>query len=166
MRTSTALSLLLSLSLSCARAQAACDDAGKIYRVCSDQGKILDQAAQTARAQGQLLILVIGAEWCPWCVSLHGLLKERYEGMPVAEIALYREHDRLPSGERVQAQLMKGAGLKKEPRGIPQIVVYDPKTQRAVFIDTGDLEQNTATQKGHDPAKVAAAVRDAARSLR
>jgi hypothetical protein len=55
---------------------------------------------------------------------------------------------------------------KKKVEGIPVLALVNPQTGKAVIIGTEALEQNSDTHKGHDPAKVLAALDAAAKSLR
>ncbi len=147
-----------------------CDDKGKIYRVCTDQAKIFDSAWEKAKAENKHLLVVFGADWCPWCVSIHRLLSLGEEGLPganvvVEEIGLYQEREKLASGLSV---LDRVAALSKSPvkrDGVPLLAVINPKNSKATFINTAPLEKNTKVSKGHDPKKLSAAVQKAIKSV-
>jgi len=47
--------------------------------------------------------------------------------------------------------------------GYPFLAVTNPKTGKIAFINTGDLEANTETTKGHDAAKVFGAIQAASK---
>lgn len=168
------LLLLAFLSLS-PFAQAApavkCDDAGQIYRVCSDQAVAYQSAEQSAQVAKKKLIVVFGAEWCPWCHSLHKIFQDpanqkAYEKeFALFEVGLYQDREKSASGQAVLEKLMGYAGEKTEPKGIPILVVVDPLAPAARFIDTEKLEKNTATTKGHDAKKVMNSIRAAAKTL-
>lgn len=174
------LSLLLGFSFSASAAAPAaimaagevkCDDAGQVYRVCSDQAVAYQSAEEGAQAKKKLLIVEIGAQWCPWCLSLHKILKDPANEKQLAkdfavfELGLYQDREKSASGQAVLEKLMGYAGEKKEPKGIPILVVVDPVKRVARFIDTEALEKNTATTKGHDVGKVLKSIRVAANSL-
>ncbi len=65
----------LLLSFSALADTPACDDTGKVYKACADQGAVYDKALAKAMADRKNLVVVLGAEWCPWCLSLHKILK-------------------------------------------------------------------------------------------
>jgi len=150
----------------------ACDDNGQIYRVCSDQQEIFSAAVDKAMKEKKMLLLVFGAEWCPWCKSLNTMLttdelkKTIAKDMVVAEIGLYKNSDRLPSGDAVLKKIASLSKNKVKKDGIPVMAVYDPEKKGAFFIDTEPLEKNTKVSKGHDPKKLAAAVKKASSTLR
>jgi len=170
------LACLLSFSLPAQavdpKAAEKCDDAGQIYRVCSDQAAAFTSAEQAAQGKNKLLVVAVGAEWCPWCQSLHrlldvsGLMKKYEKEYSLFELGLYQDRDKSATGQAVLNKLMAYAGEKTEPKGIPMLVVVDPVKKKARFIDTEKLEKNTPVSKGHDPEKVFKSIREAADSLR
>lgn len=151
----------------------ACDDAGKFYRFCADQKPIYQEAEAKAASENHLLVVAFGADWCPWCRSLHTLLvvekdEHRILGKKadIEEIALYRDQDKLPSGWEVLEQVASYSKKKVHKEGVPLLAVVNPKKKKAVFIDTGKLEKNTKVTKGHDVKKLAAAVKRAMAKVR
>ncbi len=156
--------LLLLLSTSPAFAEAPCNDAGKIYRLCADQTKIYADTLARAAKEKKLAVVVLGADWCPWCQSMHKIFADPApyaERFVLAEIGIYNGRDKNISGEKVLEQVMREAKLTERPKGVPMLAVVNPKTKAAVLIDTGDLEQNTKEKKGHDPKKIWAALESA-----
>lgn len=166
------LLILMAVALSSA-AQAAdkCYDDKKIYKVCSPQDTLFDRASAKAKDKKKLLLVVLGADWCPWCVSLHRLLdveefRAKFPELRLVEIGLYKERERLASGDKVLERLMKSAGVKERPEGVPLLVVHNPENGKTVFIDTEPLEKNTEVSKGHDPGKLIEAIRKAEAEVR
>lgn len=150
-----------------------CNDEGKIYKVCSDQQEAYNAALERAKKGNKKLLVVVGAEWCPWCVSLHKMLgqpealgKDFSKKYELVDIALYRDKTKVPSGEAVQELLKKQAGYTGKLAGIPVLAVVNPKSEKASIIDTEPLEQNTETSKGHNAKKVMAAIQKAERKLK
>ena len=149
-----------------------CDDAGKAYRFCADQKPIFEEAVKKAESAGQPVVLVFGAEWCPWCQSMHQLMTVEKESHQIAgqavveEIALYKDQDRIPSGWAVLDEVAGYSKAKVDKEGIPLLAVYNPKSKKSAFIDTAKLEKNTKVSKGHDVKKVAAAVKKAIASVK
>jgi thiol-disulfide isomerase/thioredoxin len=163
------------LALSFLPSAYACDDANKVYKVCSDQVKSYESGVKAAKAEHKMLVLVMGAEWCPWCMSMHTMFRENktFSGdfaskYRLGDVAMYDGKKKLPSGETVLKKLQKAANDfdKKKVEGIPVLAMVNPVTGKAALIGTEALEQNTKDHKGHDPAKVLAALDAAAESLR
>jgi len=151
---------------------AGCDDAGKIYRVCQDQQGLYRAAAEKAVAEKKLLLVVFGADWCPWCRSLNTMLsteelrEKMAPGTELVEIGLFQEQEKLPSGEAVLDQLAGYSKAKVNRKGIPLLAMVNVEKKKAVFIDTAALEKNTKVSKGHDPEKFATAIRKATAQLK
>jgi hypothetical protein len=171
------LILLAILSASClaswaGAAEPACHDADKVYKVCSDQEESYRADLARAKEQDKMLVVVLGAEWCPWCMSLHHMLSDPAFGGEFAKkfvlggVALYDGKKKVPSGESVLARLKAQARFDRKIEGIPVLAMVNPKSEKAVLIDTAPLEKNTKTKKGHDPKKVLAALETAAAKVR
>lgn len=149
----------------------ACNDTGKIYKVCGDQQSDYDAKLAAAKEQKKLLVVVVGAEWCPWCVAMHGMLKDPKFGKGFAkkfvlsDVGVYNGKAKVPSGEAILAKLQEQAHDTKKIDGIPVLAVVNPANGKAQLINTEPLEKNTKTTKGHDPKKVLAALEAAQRNL-
>jgi thioredoxin-related protein len=153
----------------------ACNDAAKVYKVCSDQEAAYQKSVGAAKEQKKMLVLLMGAEWCPWCMSLHKMLRDdpafagdfakKYQ---LGDIAMYDGKKKLPEGAAVLKKLQLAAHDQdpKKVEGIPVLAMVNPESGKAVIISTEPLEKNTKDHKGHDPAKVLAALGEAAKALR
>lgn len=150
----------------------ACTEDGRVYKVCTDQNERYESALARAKIGHKLLLVLYGADWCPWCVSMHRLFgsqkyKERLEkDYILAEIGLYKEREKSASGMEVLRKVMALSGTKSAQEGIPLLSLVHPESRRALFIDTAPLEKNTKTEKGHDPEKLFAALEKAKRTLK
>jgi thiol-disulfide isomerase/thioredoxin len=158
--------LLLPLLLtSVARAESGCVQ--KVYPICSDQMELTKNALAKAEKAEALVLFTFGADWCPWCISLEGILSDQKwletlpKNMQRGAIALFRERKRIASGTSALDLIARmDPQLDREKlKGIPILVLVNPAEQKAIFIDTASLEKNSATQKGHDPIKLAEAIR-------
>ena len=148
-------------------APAACNDEGKIYKVCADQEKLYSSAVDRAKKAKKKLLVVVGAEWCPWCVSLHKMFgapetlskdfSSRYDHVSIAA-HMPSSKEKVPSGIAVLEKLKKQAKFDGKIAGIPVLAVVDPKSGKTTLIDTEPLEENTATSKGHSSKKMLAAI--------
>ncbi|MGZ3692859.1 MAG: thioredoxin family protein [Bdellovibrionota bacterium] len=169
MRISLFLFLVAIFSANMARAEETCDPKGRIYPACSDQKVLLTDELAKAKKDHKMLLLVFGADWCPWCQSLHQMLKvaELPEAAEynIAEIALYDGQEKSPSGLAVLDRVLAFAKKKEAGSGIPLMALVNPVNEKAAFIETESLEKNTKVTKGHDPKKLFAALTKAKKKL-
>lgn len=140
-----------------------CEPAGRIYPACSDQKKNFEESLSKAKQENKLLVVTMGADWCPWCVSLHKIFAQATKGQAFLffDVALYDGRERLPVAEKILSDLKLWSKISKDLKGIPLLFVVNPKTKKAIFIDTEPLEKNTTNSKGHDENKVTQALREA-----
>jgi hypothetical protein len=150
-----------------------CDDAGKVYKVCGDQEAAYQQRLEAAKGENKLLVVAVGAEWCPWCQSLHKMLNDTAfaggtfaQKYVLADVGVFNGKAKVPSGDAILDRIKAQAHYTKKIDGIPVLAVVNPKNGKAVLIDTEPLEHNTKTTKGHDPRKVRAALDKAALAVR
>lgn len=146
-----------------------CEPKGKTYPSCADQRLVLKEALARAKAEKKPLLLVFGADWCPWCVSLHRILRDaelpQAKDYAVAEIALYLGEEKLPSGTEALTTVLGYAKQAKAEKGIPLMALVNAEKEKAVFVSTEPLEKNTKVSKGHDPKKLFAALAKARKSV-
>jgi thioredoxin-related protein len=143
-----------------------CADSAKVYKICSDQKPLLDQSIEKAKKDKKSLLVVFGADWCPWCLSLNKIfhdpklqkkLSGKYELLEIGVYA-YDSKEKIPSGFAVLEQVKKLANVTQEQKGVPLLAMINPSTGKAAFIDTEPLEKNTKTTQGHDVNKVFSAL--------
>ncbi|MCB0363788.1 MAG: thioredoxin family protein [Bdellovibrionaceae bacterium] len=151
-----------------------CNDSGLIYKICSDQQEIFTGALERANASDKILLVKFGADWCPWCRSLHKIFTDPEFIAPlssqleVVEIGVYhpKSADKIPSGIKVLEDIIALSGQQVQVNGVPFLALYNPKNQKVFFQNTGELELNTATSKGHDRNKVSRALLNGIESIR
>ena len=159
----------------------ACPVPTTAYKGCEDQVEVLKAALEEAKRQDKLLLVVFGADWCPWCRALDIMIpsdeimgfkgdgfdyKARYNFAKIAVSVIAKPRNApVPSGITLIDLVAADAGIKKAP-GIPFIAVINPKTGKVFARDTEDLENNTATTKGHHAEKVRAVLREAEKAVR
>ncbi|MEZ5817050.1 MAG: hypothetical protein R3D44_08220 [Hyphomicrobiaceae bacterium] len=128
---------------------------GATYKVCEDQVAYLEQSIEEARREGKLLIVTVGATWCPWCAALQRAMPgpeffgRKGDAIDYAktfkhiEIGLSTAHKGrnalIYSGDTVvKALLARANGVKLE--AIPFVFVIDPAQPGRVFArNTKDL---------------------------
>lgn len=159
--------LLLVISFLFATNVLACDDKELVYKVCSSQKGLYETALKNAAANKKLVLATFGFETCPWCQSIHALFAkpESVEKLKPFEVVEIEGRDKKLDGKSLLDSLVaKKPGYKFE--GYPFFIMVNPKNKKMEFIDTGALEQNTETTKGHSPDKVFAALNEAAKKLK
>lgn len=152
-----------------------CDDSGKIYKVCSDQQAAFQATLEQAIAEDKIVLVKFGADWCPWCQSLHKILSNEQmlreignDQLLLSEIGtnMYNSAEKVESGINILLAILEANGQSKDVvKGTPLIVVLRPSDLKAVFINTGDLEDNSKGE-GHDKQKVKQAIQEAMNQLR
>jgi len=113
----------------------------------------IQNAIKAAKAENKRVLLMFGANWCPWCQRLHHLIETN------AQVNRYlHEHYELvlvDLGKRDRnMQIDKRYGSPNK-LGIPAFVVLDSNGKQIHTQETGALEYpKGSTKKGHDPDKV------------
>lgn len=151
-----------------------CKDADKIYKICSDQNLAYKATMDRAKSSSKLVLLSFGADWCPWCVSLHKIAngtefkKEFDSRLVLHEVGVFRydSKDKIESGGKILKDVVEANGKKMEVvDGYPFLVMVRPSDGKGVFISTGALEDNSKG-KGHDMGKLKTALHKAIAELK
>lgn len=151
-----------------------CNDIDKTYKICSDQTIAYKTTLESAKAEGKLILISFGADWCPWCQALHKTFatpdfqKDYNKSLAVHEIGVFRYDSRvkIESGVNILKGIVESNGKKMEiVDGYPFLVMLRPKDGKAVFISTGSLEDNSHG-KGHDIKKIKMALNKAMTQLK
>lgn len=170
MKVLSLISLIFSICLTTTFAMATeqssgCDDSNRIYKVCTDQNQIIEKYYSTAQSENKLVLITFGADWCPWCKSLNRIFSEsevwsQLDGSVVnSEIGVNDISGKnVESGLKIITDLLSLNNKDSSTyNGLPFLAVVDPKTKKAAFIQTGDLEDNS-NGEGHDRKKVIEAI--------
>lgn len=159
-----------------------CPFDGVAYHACEDQMQLFATAMAAAKSQDKVLLVVLGADWCPWCRALDKMLptdkvlghkdekfdfSARYAIVNIAVSASAKgKRVRVPSGEAV-ADLVMAQAKAKRPNGIPYFMIVEPKSGGVIHRKTDDLEDPFDNKSsGHDPEKLREALKDAYAQLR
>jgi len=121
-----------------------------IFGSGADARAQIEAALGRAKRHYRRVLVVFGADWCPWCRKLHklfrenrdiaGLLKHEYE---VVLVDVGRRDRNMDVAERYHVDLKKS--------GIPFLTVLDGQGEVIVNQETGALEEG----EQHSPQKVA-----------
>lgn len=121
-----------------------------IYDPQADVKALTDDALRTAKAENRRVLLMFGANWCPWCHKLHALFQED------AQVSAYlKKHYVLVMvdvGETREKLLNRDFVNRFGIRdfGVPSLVVLDADGRTLCTQSTGVLEKGGA----HDPEKI------------
>jgi thiol-disulfide isomerase/thioredoxin len=108
------------------------------YQACDDQMATFTAAVTTAREKKRKLLVVFGADWCPWCRTIdtnlptadylgHPDLKDRIDVVKIA-LNVLKEGRKVivPSGQAVQDLVAKHILFDKPEGYIPFYAVINP----------------------------------------
>jgi type II secretion system protein G len=122
-----------------------------VYDEKADGKKDIDAAVARAQANNRRVLVVWGANWCGWCVKLHGLFEHdetlakellyEYDVVSV-DVGRFDKH----------MELAQSLGAQLKTTGLPYLTVLDGQRKVLANQDTGALEAGDK----HDPAKVLA----------
>ncbi len=112
----------------------------------------IEAAVHRAALQHQNVLLVFGANWCPWCRALehlflnneqiHHYLQENYQ-LVLVDVGKGNKNLDLDSLYHHPVKM-----------GLPALVVLDDQGNLLHLQETGVLETGNKEIKGHDPHKV------------
>jgi thioredoxin-related protein len=121
-----------------------------IYDPHANVKALIDSGLKSAALQNKHLLLMFGANWCPWCHRLHALFQSDSLIKALLEksyiliiIDIGEKHD-----EPLNRELEKK--YRVEGFGYPALAVIDKEGALLCAQSTGVLEKS----KGHDPKKV------------
>ncbi|MEZ5856578.1 MAG: hypothetical protein R3D67_18210 [Hyphomicrobiaceae bacterium] len=130
-----------------------------VYEVCDDQMKVLARGIAKAKANGKLLIVTIGATWCPWCAALQRAMpgpeffahkgdkldwRATFDHIEVVVSTLHKGRNTIVRSGMATEQFLRARSGGVEIKSIPFIVVLDPNQPDRVFarnsMDISNME--------------------------
>ncbi len=130
----------------------------QVYDEAADGKKQIEAALAKAKKNNRRVLVQWGANWCGWCIKLHGLYASDRD---IAKTLMY-EYDVVfvdvgQFNKNIELATGYGADLKKN--GLPYLTILDEGAKPLANQETGSLEKKpddsgSATETGHDPAKV------------
>jgi thiol:disulfide interchange protein len=130
-----------------------------VYDEAADGKKQIDAALAKAKKNNRRVLVQWGANWCGWCVKMHGLFKSDRE---IAKELLY-EYDVVyidvgRFDKHMDLATAYGADLKAS--GLPFLTILDADGKPLANQETGSLEKKPEAGKEapaeHDPKAVMA----------
>ena len=155
----TAIVLLMAalasfFSSACLRAEVPKVARPSIYDPSADVKAQIAAALQMAAGTNKSVLLMFGANWCPWCHKLHELFR-----MDDAVRRYLDDHFMLvmvdigeKKGESLNQDVVEKYSIPVKEYGYPCLAVLDSRGKLLCSQSTGVLERN----KAHDPQKVLA----------
>ncbi len=124
------------------------------YDPSTDVHAAIQTAIRNAEPNHQHILLIFGANWCPWCRALDYLL-ETNEAIKTCLAEKYQTVlvDVGRKNDNMDIDSLYGDPVKF---GLPVLVVLDEAGQQITTQETGSLESKDIDTKGHDPKKVIA----------
>ncbi len=124
-----------------------------IYDATANAEQDIQNAIKAAKKENKRVLLMFGANWCPWCQRLHHLIETNDQ----VNRYLYKHYELVlvDLGKRnLNMQIDKRYGSPNK-LGIPVFVVLDSSGKQIHTQETGTLEYPKGSTKiGHDPDKV------------
>lgn len=123
-----------------------------IYDPALDVKTVIKSSLHQAQEENKHILLMFGANWCPWCHKLHQLLNSD------KAIKTFLEENYIlimvDVGEKTSKPLNRGLVdfYRVKGFGYPSLVVLDMKGRLICSQSTGVLEKGSA----HDPERVLA----------
>lgn len=122
------------------------------YDETADAAAAIDVALAAARADHKNVLIVFGANWCPWCRRLEHTFTQN--AAVAAELARDFHVVRVDTGARGTGKNAEVAARYGDPTrlGLPVLVVLSPDGRLKATQETGALEIGDR----HDPAAILA----------
>ncbi len=121
------------------------------YRADANPREEIRAAIQQAKEAWQHILLVFGANWCPWCRALHHLMEENQE------VHSYLNQNYrvvlVDVGRRDRNMDLDSRYGNPVKLGLPALVVLDEHGELLTLQETGTFEIKSDKGKGHDPEK-------------
>lgn len=123
----------------------------KVYDPTIDARAAFDQGLARAQRENKQLLVVLGGNWCQWCLALDALMQEDTELREYLE-----QHFVLLKLDSASAKVLDDAWGKPSHNGVPVLVFLDRKGAVRHVQETESLELWRGRVLGHDPRRVLA----------
>ncbi len=129
----------------------------EIFNPNADAKLEIQQAIQKAKLENKNILLMFGANWCPWCHRLHALFQQNDSVKTTLDSNFVLVL--IDLGRRNKNMDVDSLYGQPNKLGLPALVVLDNTGQPIHTQETGALELSGENLKGHDPQKVIAFLR-------
>ena len=126
----------------------------QVYESGVDAHAALAQSLERARREEKQLLVVLGGNWCRWCLALDDLMREDDKLREYLE-----EHFVVLKLDSASAKPLDDAWGKPSHEGVPVLVFLDHAGTVRHVQETGSLELWHGRVLGHDPHRVMAVLR-------
>lgn len=123
----------------------------KVYDPTIDARAAFDQGLARAQRENKQLLVILGGNWCQWCLALDALMHEDTELREYLE-----QHFVLLKLDSASAKVLDDAWGKPSHNGVPVLVFLDRKGAVRHVQETESLELWRGRVLGHDPRRVLA----------
>jgi len=121
------------------------------YRANANPREEIQAAVRQAQENEQHILLVFGANWCPWCRALHQLMEKNREVH--SYLNQYYQVVLVDVGRRDRNMDLDSLYGHPTKLGLPALVVLDEDGELLTLQETGKFEIQSDEVKGHDPGK-------------
>jgi thioredoxin-related protein len=123
----------------------------KVYDPSLDARAAFEQGLSRAQSENKQLLVMLGGNWCQWCLALDDLMHED------AKLREYLEqHFVVVKLDSAGAKVLDDAWGKPTHNGVPVLVFLDRKGAVRHVQETESLELWHGRVLGHDPRRVLA----------
>jgi thioredoxin-related protein len=132
----------------------AAQERANIYDPTADAAGEIEKALETSRDVNKNVLLMIGGNWCPWCIKLNGFIMDDFQ----VDSTLQSNYVWVKvnySKENKNLDLLKRLGFPQR-MGFPVFVVLDQEGNRLHTQNSWYLEK----EKSYDRDKLMAFLRD------
>ncbi len=122
-----------------------------VYDMNLDPVQTLQKAQVEAQRDGRKIMVVLGGNWCQWCLSLDDLMRKD------AEIQSHLgKHFVVVKLDSAKAKVLDDQWGKPTRFGVPVLVFLDARGNLEHVQETGSLERWAGRILAHDPDRVLA----------
>lgn len=101
-----------------------------VYDEDANADKVVDEALASAKKNNKLLLIDLGGNWCPDCIILHNLMEvpemkkfvDAHYQVALVDVGRFDKN----------AQIGARYGYNTRLKGVPTVLVVDPKTNKVI----------------------------------
>ena len=121
-----------------------------VYDEDANADKVVDEALARAKKSNKLLLIDLGGNWCPDCIILHNLMEvpemkkfvDAHYEVALIDVGRFDKN----------AQIGARYGYNTRLKGVPTVLVVDPKTNKVI---NGDRVFALSTARSQTPQALA-----------